>query len=132
KQVKGDISESRHISVMHLDSIADNLLARNAVLAKNSNLIDKIAYYDEYIDGLKYAMNVVHADDIQRIKIADYAIHTTDKLRSKRSKQRIAVIFAEGDIIYGEGDENSIGQGTMSMALKEAREDDKVKAIVLR
>src|SRR5690606_31542357 len=76
--------------------------------------------------------NVVHADDIQRIKIADYAIHTTDKLRSKSSKQRIAVIFAEGDIIYGEGDENSIGQGTMSMALKEAREDDQVKAIVLR
>src|SRR5690606_22833690 len=102
------------------------------VLAKNSNLIDKIAYYDEYIDGLKYAMNVVHADDIQRIKIADYAIHTTDKLRSKSSKQRIAVIFAEGDIIYGEGDENSIGQGTMSMAFKEAREDDKVKSIVLR
>lgn len=132
KQVKEDISESRHISVSNLDSIADNLLARNAVLAKNSNLIDKIAYYDEYLNGLKYAMKVDHSDDIERITIADYAIHTTYKLRSKSHKNRIAVIFAEGDIIYGEGDENSVGQGTMSMAFKEAREDDKVKAIVLR
>lgn len=132
KQVKEDISESRHIPVVMLDSIADNLLARNAVLAKKSNLIDKIAYYDEYLDGLKYAMKVDHPDDIQRISIEDYASHTTDKLRSKNSKNRIAVIFAEGDIIYGEGDETSVGQGTMSVAFKEAREDDKIKAIVLR
>lgn len=132
KQVKEDISESRHIATSQLDSIADHLLARNPVLAKNTNLIDKIAYYDEYINGLKYAMKVDHPDDIERITIADYAIHTTDKLRGKTSKNRIAVIYAEGDIIYGEGDENSVGQGTMGMALKEAREDDKVKAIVLR
>jgi protease-4 len=132
KQVKEDISESRHISVSNLDSIADNLLARNAVLAKNSNLIDKIAYYDEYLNGLKYAMKVDQPDDIERITIADYAIHTTDKLRSKSHKNRIAVIFAEGDIIYGEGDENSVGQGTMGMAFNDAREDDKVKAIVFR
>jgi protease-4 len=132
KQVKEDISESRYIPVVMLDSIADNLLARNAVMAKKSNLIDKIAYYDEYLDGLKYAMKVDHPDDIQRISIEDYASHTTDKLRSKSSKHRIAVIFAEGDIIYGEGDETSVGQGTMSAAFMEAREDDKVKAIVLR
>src|SRR5690606_8924562 len=96
KQVKEDISESRHIAVPHLDSIADNLLARNAVLAKNAKLIDKIAYYDEYIEGLKYAMKVGHIDDIERIRIDDYAIYTADKLRLKTSKNRIAVIFAEG------------------------------------
>ncbi|WP_100615408.1 signal peptide peptidase SppA [Confluentibacter citreus] len=132
KQVKEEVSESRHISVANLDTIADNLLARNATLAKSNNLIDKIAYYDEYIHGLKVALNVDYDDDIERITIEDYAIHTANKLKSKSSKNNIAVIFAEGDIIYGEGDENSVGQGTMSMALKEAREDDKVKAIVLR
>ncbi|PKQ45538.1 signal peptide peptidase SppA [Confluentibacter flavum] len=132
KQVKKDVSESRHISVEHLDSIADNLLARNAALAKNTNLIDKIAYYDEYISGIKQALNVDHADDIERITIEDYAIHTANKLKSKSSKNSIAVIYAEGDIIYGEGDEDNVGQGTMSVSLKEAREDDKVKAIVLR
>src|SRR5690606_36845757 len=109
KQVKEDISESRHIEVAQLGSIANSLLARNAVLDKNSDLIDRIVYYDEYINGLKYAMNVDHADDIERITIADYAIHTTDKLDSKCNSHRIAVIFAEGDIINGEGDENNVG-----------------------
>ncbi|OYX22470.1 MAG: signal peptide peptidase SppA [Flavobacteriales bacterium 32-35-8] len=132
KQVKEEVSESRYVSVAQLDSIADNLLARNAIMAKNAKLIDKIAYYDEYIDGLKHALKVDDYEDIKRINIEDYAIHTANKLNSKNSKNTIAVIFAEGDIIYGEGDENTVGQGTMSMALKEAREDDKVKAIVLR
>lgn len=132
KQVKEEVSESRYISVAQLDSIADNLLARNATLAKNAKLIDKIAYYDEYIDGLKHALNVDDYEDIERISIEDYAIYTANKLEKNSTKNSIAVIYAEGDIIYGEGDENNVGQGTMSMALKEAREDDKVKAIVLR
>ncbi|WP_100612991.1 signal peptide peptidase SppA [Confluentibacter lentus] len=132
KQVKEEVSKSRYVSVAQLDSIADNLLARNAIMAKNAKLIDKIAYYDEYIDGLKHALKVDSYEDIERISIEDYAIYAANKLESNSSKNRIAVIYAEGDIIYGEGDENNVGQGTMSMALKEAREDDKVKAIVLR
>ncbi|WP_111307218.1 signal peptide peptidase SppA [Confluentibacter sediminis] len=131
KQVKQDISESRQVSMENLDSIADNLLARNAILAKKSNLIDKIAYHDQYISGLKHALHLENEDDIERITIEDYAIHTADKLKSNSSNQ-IAVIYAEGDIIYGEGDENNVGQGTMRTAFKEARDDEKIKAIVLR
>ena len=50
----------------------------------------------------------------------------------KYSKNKIAVIYAEGEIIYGEGNQDAVGQGTMSKALVEAREDDKIKAVVLR
>lgn len=132
KQVKEEVSESRHISVAQLDTIADNLLARNAMLAKNAQLIDKIAYYDEYTNALKHALKIDKDEDIERITMLDYVVHVANKLESSSNENSIAVIYAEGDIIYGEGNENSVGQITMGKALKEARDDDKVKAIVLR
>src|SRR5690606_19896606 len=132
KQVKQEISESRHIAEADLDTIADNLLARNATMAKNVKLVDKITYRDEFIKTLKQALNITNDEDITSITIEDYAAYVATKLRANSSKNRIAVIYAEGDIIYGEGDEYTVGQGTMGRALREAREDDRVKAIVLR
>ncbi|GAL61864.1 signal peptide peptidase SppA [Algibacter lectus] len=131
-EMKRDISKSRMIDEAELNTIADSLLARNATLAKSSKMIDKIAYHDEYIDGLKYAVGIENDKKLKTISIADYAIHAADKLKLKSNQNRIAVIYAEGEIIYGEGDEDKVGQGTMGASLKKAREDDKVKAVVLR
>ncbi|GAA4898463.1 signal peptide peptidase SppA [Flaviramulus aquimarinus] len=131
-EIKHDISSSRGIPMDRLNTIADSLLARNPSLAKASNLIDKIGYHDEYINGIKYAIGVDLNDDLESITIKDYAEHTATKLLANYSKNKIAVIYAEGDIIYGEGDKNTVGQGTMNRSLKEAREDDRIKAIVLR
>lgn len=129
--MKQDISEARNIPVDQLNNIADNLLARNPELAKSSFLIDKVAYYDEYINGIKQALNVKPEDDLNKVKIADYAEYVSTKT-SKYSKNKIAVIYAEGDIIYGEGDLGQVGQGSMNISLQKARNDDKIKAIVLR
>lgn len=131
-EIKSDISKSRHVDEARLNVIADSLLARNATLAKTSNLVDKVAYHDEYVDGLKHAVGIEKSKKLKTISIYDYAIHTARELKLKSNKNRIAVIYAEGEIIYGEGDENSVGQGTMNASLKKAREDDKVKAVVLR
>ncbi|WP_147676839.1 signal peptide peptidase SppA [Algibacter pacificus] len=131
-EMKKDISKSRSIEETRLDIIADSLLARNATLAKSSKMIDKIAYHDEFENGLKYAVGIGKDEKLKQISIFDYAIYTAGKLKLKSSENRIAVIYAEGEIIYGEGDENNVGQGTMSTSLKKARDDDKVKAIVLR
>lgn len=132
KQVKEEISESRLIAEEDLDTIADNLLARNATMAKNAKLVDKISYRDEFIKELKQAIGIGNDDDIESITIENYAEYVATKLRTNSSKNRIAVIYAQGDIIYGEGDENTVGQGTMGRTLREAREDDRIKAIVLR
>ncbi|MCL5130249.1 signal peptide peptidase SppA [Algibacter sp. L4_22] len=131
-EMKQDISKSRMIDESRLNIIADSLLARNATLAMSSKMVDKIAYHDEYVNGLRYAVGVENDKKLKTISIYDYAIHTASKLKLKTNKNRIAVIYAEGEIIYGEGDENNIGQGTMNASLKKAREDDKVKAVVLR
>ena len=130
-EIKQEISVSRNVSVEKLNHIADSLLTRNANLAKTSKLIDKVGYYDEYVFGLKNAIDVSKDENFETVTIEDYALHVSNKL-SHVSKNKIAVIYAEGEIIYGEGDENYVGQGTMSVSLQQAREDDKVKAIVLR
>jgi protease-4 len=130
-EIKQEISVSRNVSVEKLNHIADSLLTRNATLAKTSKLIDKVGYYDEYVSGLKNAIDVSKDENFETVTIEDYAFHVSNKL-SHVSKNKIAVIYAEGEIIYGEGDENYVGQGTMSVSLQKAREDDKVKAIILR
>ncbi|MEL0456572.1 signal peptide peptidase SppA [Flavobacteriaceae bacterium SZ-1-7] len=130
-EIKKDISISRNLSVEQLNTIADSLLARTPEMAKASSLIDKIGYYDEYMNGIKSAMGIAVNEDIETVTVEDYAQYAATKMHNY-SKNKIAVIYAEGEIIYGEGNQNAVGQGTMSKALVEAREDDRVKAIVLR
>ena len=130
--IKYDVSESRNIPVHRLNTIADSLLARNPKLAKSSNLIDKIGYHDEYIQGIKHAIELKPTDKLKQVTIRDYAEYAANKLSINNSKNRIAVIYAQGNIIYGEGDENKVGQIAMNKSLKKAREDKRVKAVVIR
>ncbi|AUP81441.1 signal peptide peptidase SppA [Flavivirga eckloniae] len=131
-EMKQDISKSRNIAPERLNTIADSLLARNADLAKNSQLIDKIAYHDEYVSDIKKAVSVLPNKDLKTIAIADYSIYVANKLKANKSKNKIAVVYAEGDIVYGEGSKENVGNIVMNASLKEVREDDRVKAVVLR
>lgn len=131
-EIKKEISTSRAISEAQLNTIADSLLARTAELAKTSGLIDKIAYHDEYVDAIKHAMDVPNDKDLKTVTIKEYAQYVYPKLKAKSSENKIAVIYAEGDIVYGESNENNIGHITTNKAIKKAREDKRIKAIVLR
>ncbi len=126
-----DISKSRNISKDSLNYIATNLEGRTPELALKNKLIDKIAYFDEYENGMRKAMNIDKDKDINKVDILDYVTSTFGKSKNK-AKDRIAVIVAQGEIRGGEGSVNIIGEGSINRALKEARINDKVKAIVLR
>ena len=131
-EMKLDISKSRSIPVDRLNRIADSLLARNPNLAKSSNLIDKIAYHDEYVNGMKYALGIDSEKDLNLIEVADYSEYASNKLKANYNKNKIAVIFAEGDIMYADGEKGIVGHGAINRSLQKARKDDKIKAIVLR
>ena len=131
-EMKLDISKSRSIPVDRLNRIADSLLARNPNLAKSSNLIDKIAYHDEYVNGMKYALGIDSEKDLNLIEVADYSEYVSNKLKANYNKNKIAVIFAEGDIMYADGEKGIVGHGAINRSLQKARKDDKIKAIVLR
>ena len=126
-----NISESRDISVEDLNQIADTLGTRTSKYAALSGLIDEIVYFDEYESMIKEKIGIDTAEDINYVPISDY-IRTAGKIKLNSGNDKIAVIFAQGEIWYGEGGSDVIGQGIINDALKKAREDKNVKAIVLR
>ena len=129
--VLDEISDSRDLSVTELNTIADTLGARTPELAVSSGLVDGILYFDQYEERLKEASGTEMDEDQNYISLTDYAQASSGK-KLKKGKDKIAIIFAQGEMFYGEGDENRIGQGIIVRALKKAREAENVKAIVLR
>jgi protease-4 len=129
-EMRSEISASRNISSDELNTIADELAGRTAERALEVKLIDKIGYEDEYEAGIQHAIG--ENTLLNRMDIYKYARHVGQKKVVDVMDSKIAVIYAQGQIMYEKGDETIIGQGIMSEAFKEAREDDNVKAIVLR
>ena len=131
-EIKNEISQSRNVPVTRLNTIADSLLARSATRAKATNLVDRVAYYDQYINDLKGLVGIDTSKKLEQIKIKDYAKYAAPKVRKGAYKNKIAVIYAEGNIIYGKGELGRVGQISINKSLRKARADKKVKAIVLR
>ena len=127
-----DISKSRNIPVVQLNTIANGLLARTPELALQNKLIDKIAYEDVYHDDIRKALKVDANDDYNTVNIINYAKEIATSTSNSDTKNKIAIIYAQGEIGSGEGDINTIGEGSMRRSLQEARKDDDIKAIVLR
>ncbi|MDQ7962241.1 signal peptide peptidase SppA [Flavobacterium lindanitolerans] len=130
--VVADISKSRNISVDRLNEIANGLLARTPEMAKAEKLIDKIAYEDEYHDGIRKALKVKKDEEYNTVSIIDYAHKNSTTGKKPATDNTIAIIYAQGTILSGEGDVNIIGEGSMRRSLQKARKDKNVKAIVLR
>jgi len=130
-EYKADIAASRNKTVVEIDKIADSLLGRNADLALENNLINKSIYLDEYDDLLKGALGVDLDEELNTVTLKKYIKSGKGRIKST-AKDRIAVVYAQGEIKFGEGDETYIGQERIIKALRKAVKDKKVKAIVLR
>lgn len=126
-----DIAESRKISTEQLNHIATHLNARNAELALENKMIDKIAYIDEYKQAIRKSLGLKKEEDINEIEIEDYIQAILPTLKNK-AKDQIAVIFAQGTILGGEGSVDVIGEKSINKALKEARDNANIKAVVIR
>jgi len=132
KSVVSEIAVTRKVSVQHLNKIADSLLVRTPQMALKEKLIDKIAYEDVYHADIKKALKVDEKDDYNSVSIEDYAEKVATTSKDYSTKDKIAIIYAQGEIASGEGDVDVIGEGSMRRSLQEARNDEDVKAIVLR
>lgn len=130
--VAKDIAESRKISVDSVNSIAEHLSARTPQMAKDSKLIDKIGYEDEFHNGIKHALKIEKDEDYNAVKILDYVKTASLGDLLSDAQDVIAIVYAQGEIRGGDGTINIIGEGAMRKSLEEAREDDNVKAVVLR
>ncbi|SHJ73389.1 signal peptide peptidase SppA [Pseudozobellia thermophila] len=127
----GDISKGRNIGPDDLNTIADTLGGRSPEYALASGLVDDIVFFDQYEGKLRKALGLGEDKDLNVVRLQDYVIRSNKKAL-KKGKDKVAVVFAQGEILYGEGGPDVIGQGIINKALIDAREDDDVKAIVLR
>jgi len=126
------VEKSRGISKERLNEIADNLEATSSDDAVRLNLIDKTLYRDEVLKLIAEKVGEENTDDIKFLNIAKYTKAQLPGYTPNFGADRIAVIYAEGEIVDGKGGEGSIGSVEFAEALRKAGNDDKVKAIVLR
>jgi protease-4 len=126
------ISEQRKVSVSKLNDLADNLTIRNAASAKASMLIDDLKYEDEILTELAGITGAKSDNKIKFVSLDDYVKTPKPKSSTGLSKNKIAIVYATGDIMPGEGDEKTVGSKTTAEAIRKARKDSSVKAIVLR
>ncbi|MFT5184431.1 MAG: protease-4, partial [Flavobacteriales bacterium] len=127
------ISASRGSSVADLQQIADSLSIQLPSDAVSYGLVDATKYRDEVLDILREKMGIEDEGDIDSISLANYnKVELEEEDDTKWDSDRVAVIYAVGEIQSGEGDDNTIGSQRIAEALNDARTDKKVKAIVLR
>ena len=125
-----DISASRNIKVETINKLADDMtLMFDTKAAVDNGFIDELIYKDELLAKLHELTNTPDNKKLNIIKNTQYA-----KVRPEMmtGEDNIAIVYASGQIIDGEGNENEIGSTTLSAALRKARTDKKVKAIVMR
>lgn len=125
-----EMAESRHLPVDSLNQYADQLklvTAENVLAAK---LVDKLIYRSEYYQILRKAAGTGEKDKLSLVCLSDYLSTLDTDL--KLSKDKIAVLYAYGEIIDGVGNTSTIGSESLCKEIRKAYKDDKVKAIVLR
>jgi protease-4 len=123
------IATDRKIDTATLNNAINNLQGWLPEEAKDLKLIDQTAYYDEVLAAMKEKVGIAKKEDLKLVEVAKY-VTTLEK--NVESGNKIAVVYAEGEIVGGDGDDGQIGGEKYAKLIRKLRLDDKVKAIVLR
>ena len=123
------IADSRGMSLAELRKLSDKLEVRKAEDALSKGLVTQLAYYDEVLELMREKMDLKENEDIPSMDVKKY-LKTESNVAF--SKNRIAVIVAEGNIVSGGGDIDNIGSDKYAKEIRKARTNDRVKAIVIR
>lgn len=123
-----DIAASRGIHPDTLFTIADKMLVESPQDAVDAKLVDGLKYKDELLDELRSRLEMDEDSDIRTVSLAKYKPTVT----ASTSRDRVAVVYAVGDIVMGEGSDAQIGSDRISRELRRVRRDERVKAVVLR
>ena len=130
KMVSG-IADTRKITKDNLNLLADSLKIQTAEDALKYKFVDQLVYKDELLTLIKKQIKIDEKKKIQLVTMDNYT-DVADTRKTPAGSNKIAVIYASGSIGGGEGDDQSIGSERISRAIRKAREDEKVKAIVFR
>ncbi len=129
---KNVVGNSRKITPDGLQKIADEQGTLTSAQAISNKLVDRTAYPDQIITELQQISGADKDDDttFRKVSLEDYANIAGEK--QPTSKRKVAVIYAEGNIVSGEGGAGQIGGDSLARQLRELRLDEDIKAVVLR
>lgn len=127
-----NVASDRELTRDRLNEMAENLEIQTTKDALELGLVDSLFYRDQFQNHLANLMEQENYDDVNFISLKKYNKVKNENARDKFKKEKVAVIYAQGEIQSGEGSETVIGSERISKAIRKARKDEKVKAIVLR
>jgi protease-4 len=125
-----NISEARKIEPAFFQSVLDSLKATNSKDCKALGLVEEDIYYDQLLSKFMEKTGAKKIKDLEFVELEKYVSVLDDSKND--SKNRVAVVVLEGSIVDGEGGQGDIGGDKVAKLLRKLREDEKVKAIVLR
>ncbi len=128
-EIKGEVALSRNMSADSLQSIADGFKAFTPKKALAYGMVDELAYRSAIYARLK---SLTEARSEKTIPVISPSRYVQAMKKEKDSKNEIAVIYAQGDIVIGKGEEGNIGPEKYAKAIRKAADDEDIKAIVLR
>ncbi len=130
-EIRSQAAESRKLTPEQLQAIVERPEAQVGDLAVKNGLVDRTAYWDEVLDDLKKRTHAEDEHTFKQIGLRAYLKNGAPKLHQSGGK--IAVVYAEGAIVDGEGEEQGeVGGDRYARELRQLRLDDDVKAVVLR
>lgn len=122
------VAESRGVSAEELNRLADELAVVLPSQALEHKLIDGVKYADQMEALFEEEYGI---EEPEYISLGDYASSLiTDPKRA--SAPKVAIVYANGDVIDGSGSDDNIYGYTLSQTLREVAEDDDIKSVVLR
>lgn len=124
------IADARGIEKTKLKTISDKMLVRNATLSVEHGLVDSLLYYDQVLGELRNRLDLKDDDKVKFIKYTKYK--KSYPVTTGTSQNEVAVIVADGTILPGNDNQGVIGGDTFAAEIRRARENDNVKAIVIR
>ncbi len=124
-----EIAISRGLEVDELNSLADRLISYAAGDAFEAGLIDGLVYRDEF---RQFYMQLAGIEDDEDERLLSLTKYNRSRKESEITGDRIAVIYASGQIGGGKGSDDEVGADRFAETIQQARENEKVKAVVLR
>ena len=127
------VGENRKIPPQQLQAIANTQGEFTASEARQRRLVDRVAYLDEIVADLKKLTDSDKEDkSFRQISFSTYTKAQSPDYKARKSKNKIAIVYAEGEIVDGQGGVQQVGGETFAKRLREVRQDEDVKAVVLR
>lgn len=130
--IAGSIAENRGISRDSLDAYAERVVLSEGADAVRYGLVDSLVYADQVDSLLRRKLDIEEDDDISFVSLEDYVAYAKKKQKVSPKASRVGILYAQGEINDTDETEGEIGSKGFVEEIRKLREDDKIKAVVLR